>query len=350
MLVEPGLLRAIAFNVLLVAGEFFVVGVVLGLWAAITMFVLPIVKDLSYVLSSPELQRARTRARLLTFGALALFLFFVLGVPMPLRTHAEGVVWVPENAEVRAAADGFVERLLVPPEASVGTGDLLLVTVDPTLSAEVEQSRARLRQFEVQYTSLMFSERVQAAAIQEDLQRERVALARAEEKLDALLVVAAVPGVLKLARAQDLPERFVKQGELLGYILSTPPRWLRVVVTQDDIALVRERRAAVEVKIVDRIEQTWPARVHREVPGAHDRLPSKALSLAGGGPHGTDPRDPDGLKSLQRLFQFDLELPPEVGPLQIGTRAYVRFHHHAEPLATQWGRRLRQLFLARFSV
>jgi hypothetical protein len=40
----------------------------------------------------------------------------------------------------------------------------------------------------------------QAAAIQEDLQRERVALARAEEKLDALLVVAAVPGVLKLAR------------------------------------------------------------------------------------------------------------------------------------------------------
>ncbi|HCZ14307.1 MAG: coenzyme PQQ biosynthesis protein PqqD [Candidatus Accumulibacter phosphatis] len=350
VLVEPGLLRAIAFNVLLVAGEFFVVGVVLALWAAITMFALPIVKGLSYVLSSPELQRARTRARLLTFGALALFLLFVLGVPMPLRTHAEGVVWVPENAEVRAAADGFVERLLVPPEASVGTGDLLLVTVDPTLSAEVEQSRARLRQFEVQYTSLMFSERVQAAVIQEDLQRERVALARAEEKLDALLVVAAVSGVLKLARAQDLPERFVKKGELLGYILTTPPRWLRVVVTQDDITLVRERRAAVEVKIADRIEQTWPARVHREVPGAHDRLPSKALSLAGGGPHGTDPRDPDGLKSLQRLFQFDLELPPEVGPLQIGTRAFVRFHHHAEPLATQWGRRLRQLFLARFNV
>jgi len=335
---------------LFIAGEFFVVGVVLALWAAITMFALPIGKGLAYVVSSPELQRVRTRARLLTFGALALFVLFVLGVPMPLRTHAEGVVWVPENAEVRAAADGFVERLLVPPEASVGTGDLLLVTVDPTLNAEVEQSRARLRQFEVQYASLIFSERVQAAAIQEDLQRERVALARAEEKLDALLVVAAVPGVLKLARAQDLPERFVKKGELLGYILSAPPLRLRVVVTQDDIALVRERRAAVEVKIADRVEQTWPARVDREVPGAHDRLPSKALSLAGGGPHGTDPRDPDGLKSLQRLFQFDLELPPEVGPLQVGTRAFVRFHHHAEPLATQWGRRLRQLFLARFNV
>ena len=335
---------------LFIAGEFFFVGVVLAIWAAITMFVLPVAKGLAYVLSSPELQRSRTRARLVTFGSLAVGLRFVLWVPMPLRTHAQGIVWVPENAEVRAAADGFVERLLFGPEASVSAGDLLLSTTDPTLGAAVEQGRARVRQFEVQYASLMFDERAQAAAIHEDLARESVALARAEEKLDALLVIAAVPGVLKLARAQDLPERFVKKGELLGYILSGPPRLVRVVVTQDDIALVRERRTEVQVKIADRFEQTWPAEVIREVPGGQDQLPSKALSLEGGGPHGTDPRDPEGLKSLQRVFQFDLELPEDVGPVQVGTRVFVRFHHHAEPLAEQWGRRLRQLFLARFNV
>jgi putative peptide zinc metalloprotease protein len=314
------------------------------------MFVLPLAKGLSYVLSSPELQRVRTRARLVVFGSLAAFLLFILWVPMPLRTHAEGVVWVPENAEVRAAADGFVERLLVRPDAVVSAGDLLLSTADPTLGAAVELGRARVRQFTVQYASLMFEDRAQAAAVREDLARERVALERAEEKLDSLLVIAAVPGVLKLARAQDLPERYVNKGELLGYILSGPPRLVRVVVTQDDIALVRERRAEVRVKIADRLEQTWPAEVIREVPGGHDQLPSKALSLAGGGPHGTDPRDPEGLKSLQRVFQFDLELPAAVGPLEVGTRVFVRFHHHAEPLAAQWGRRLRQLFLARFNV
>lgn len=335
---------------LFIAGEFFFFGVVLAIWAAITMFVLPMSKGISYVLSSPELQRARTRARLVTFGSLALFLLIVLWVPVPLSTHAEGVVWVPENAEVRAAADGFVERLLVSPEAPVSAGDLLLTTAEPTLAAEVDQSRARVRQLEVKYASLMFEERAQAAVIREDLWRERVALARAEEKLDSLLVIAAVPGVLKLARAQDLPERFVNQGELLGYIVSGPPRLVRVVVRQDDIALVRERRAAVQVKIADRVEETYCARVIREVPGGHDQLPSKALSLEGGGQHGTDPRDPNGLKSLQRLFQFDLELAEEVGPVQIGTRVFVRFQHDAEPLAEQWGRRLRQLFLSRFNV
>jgi putative peptide zinc metalloprotease protein len=335
---------------LFIAGEFFFVGVLLALWAATTMFVLPIGKGLNYVLSSPELQRHRTRARLVTFGSLAAFVLFVLSVPMPLRTHAEGVVWVPENAEVRAAADGFVEQLLVQPEERVEVGEVLLVTAQPTLAAELEQARARVRQLEVQYTTQMFDERTQAAATKEDLRRERSALARAEEKVDSLLVVAAVAGALKLARPQDLPQRFVKKGELLGYVLDGPPRLVRVVVSQDDIALVREARDEVRVKIADRVEQTYSARLIREVPGGHDELPSRALSLEGGGQHGTDPRDPNGLKSLQRLFQFDLELPPEVGPLQIGTRVYVRFHHRAEPLAEQWGRRLRQLFLSRFNV
>jgi putative peptide zinc metalloprotease protein len=333
-----------------IAGEFFFVGVVLAIWGGVTMFVLPIVKGLTYVQTSPELQRVRTRARLVVFGGIAAVLLILVAVPMPLRTHAEGVIWVPENAEVRAAGDGFVDALFAETDAWVEAGQPLLMSVAPVLQAEVARSRARVRQLEVQYTSLMFDDRLQATATLEDLQRERVALARSEEKLAALLVSVPVSGQLKLARAADLPGRFVKQGESLGYVVSWPPRLVRTVVTQDDIALVREQRTGVEVKIADRLSATYPARVLREVPGGKDRLPSKALSLAGGGLHGTDPRDPDGEKVLNRLFEIDLELPEDVGAVEVGTRVYVRFHHHAEPLATQWGRRLRQLFLARFHV
>ncbi|QKS29610.1 MAG: PqqD family peptide modification chaperone [Candidatus Accumulibacter similis] len=336
--------------ILFIAGEFFFIGVVLAIWAAVTMFLRPLAKGLSYVLSSPEVQRTRSRARLVTCGGLALLALLLFAVPLPLRTHAEGVVWVPENAEVRAAGSGFVEHLFAAPEAMVASGDVLLAMRDPALAAQADESRARVRQYVVQYAALMFDDRAQAAAIQEDLQRERVALARAEEKLELLLVVAGMPGRLKLARAADLPGRYLRQGELLGYIDSGPPRLVRVVVGQDDIALVRERRTRVEFKLADRLDRTADARLLREVPGGHEQLPSRALSLAGGGPHATDPRDTEGLRTLQRLFQFDLELPPEAGSPEIGTRVFVRFHHHAEPLATQWGRRLRQLFLARFDV
>lgn len=335
---------------LFIAGEFFFIGVVLAIWGAITMFVLPLAKGLKYVLSNGEIQRQRHRAMLVTFGGLALFLLFALVVPMPLHTHAEGVVWVPENAEVRARGNGFVERLMVAPDALVKEGDVLLVTRDPALDADAVQRGERIRQLEVQYASQMFEERLQAAVVAEDLARERVGLVRTEERLGDLLLTAGASGRFRLPRADDLPDRYVKKGELLGYVLAAPPRVVRAVVSQDDIALVRNHLAGVEVKIADRLDETWTAQLIREVPGGQDQLPSKALSLEGGGIHGTDPRDPDGLRSLERLFQFDLELPEGVGELQLGTRVHVRFRHAPEPLASQWGRRLRQLFLSRFHV
>lgn len=107
----------------------------------------------------------------------------------------------------------------------------------------------------------------QASFAAQDLERERVELSRSEERLGALILNAGVSGNLNLPRAQDLPERFVKKGQLLGYVLSSPPRIVRVVVSQDDIDLVRSRLKSISVKITDRVHETYSATLTREVPG-----------------------------------------------------------------------------------
>jgi putative peptide zinc metalloprotease protein len=50
------------------------------------------------------------------------------------------------------------------------------------------------------------------------------------------------------------------------------------------------------------------------------------------------------------MFQFDvaLDLPQPVD--HFGQRVYVRFEHNDEPLSVQFYRRVRLLFLSRFSV
>jgi putative peptide zinc metalloprotease protein len=53
---------------------------------------------------------------------------------------------------------------------------------------------------------------------------------------------------------------------------------------------------------------------------------------------------------LESLFQLDLSLPEEVKDPHIGGRVYVRFEHGSMPLAMQWYRSLRQLFLRKFYV
>ena len=96
------------------------------------------------------------------------------------------------------------------------------------------------------------------------------------------------------------------------------------------------------------VERIVPGGVLRQVPGGSAQLPSAALGQQNGGTIATDPRDSKGVTALQRVFQFDVDLP-EAKDL-IGGRAYVRFEHRGEPLATQAYRSPRRLFLSRFNV
>ena len=61
-----------------------------------------------------------------------------------------------------------------------------------------------------------------------------------------------------------------------------------------------------------------------------------------------DPRDPNQRKTFIRVFEYVLELPGDVPRSPVGTRAYVRFGHGASPLAVQWYREARQVFLGQF--
>ena len=102
--------------------------------------------------------------------------------------------------------------------------------------------------------------------------------------------------------------------------------------------------------MVERIGPVLRAVIKREVPGGLERLPSTVLGRAGGGEIATDPRDNQGTKAFEKMFQFDVELTRPLDRVFVGGRVYVRFDHDPEPLAFQWYRQLRQMFLRRFNV
>ena len=101
------------------------------------------------------------------------------------------------------------------------------------------------------------------------------------------------------------------------------------------------------VYLADTVPVGW---IVRQAPAGVEYLPSRALSTEGGGQISTDPRDQQGVKTLQRMFQFDIELTDNADAAFFGERVYVRFSHEMEPLALQWYRSIRLLFLSRFSI
>src|SRR4029453_16990320 len=102
--------------------------------------------------------------------------------------------------------------------------------------------------------------------------------------------------------------RFVRRGEVVGYVTDGRHRIIRAIVGQDDIDLVRERIHHVEVRIAGRVLTAVPVSVVREVPGGIEGLRSRVPSTEGGGAIPSDPREPTRVKGLERRFQFDLEL------------------------------------------
>jgi putative peptide zinc metalloprotease protein len=338
------------FIVFYVAAQWFFIGVVLAIWGVVSMFGMPLVKLVRYLSDVPRAAGARSRAYLVSLGVIAVVSTLLFAVPAPMRLMVEGVVWLPEEANVRAGADGFVRAVMVPTGTEVEAGQALVSSYDPALEAELRTSAARLEELQATLDVHRFDDRVAAEVTREEIRRERAIYQRLKDRSDRLVARSEVPGRYVVERTDDMPGRFYRKGDQMGYVVQDEVKIVRIVVSQHDVDLVRNRLQKIDVRLRERLDKVYPAELVRAVPAAKDYLPSTVLSSEGGGAIAADPRDPKSGKTLERMFQFDLELPLDVGALNYGGRAYVRLMMDSEPLGLQWLRRLRQLFLERFSV
>ncbi|MGH8689045.1 MAG: hypothetical protein ACREVQ_15180 [Burkholderiales bacterium] len=338
------------FIALFIAGRFFVIGVLLAAWAVVAMAVIPIVRGVRHLAGSPRLRRHRRRAIVATIGTVAALLVLLLAVPMPYHSHAEGVVWMSEQAMVRTGANSFVGGFLARPGSRVAVGDPLVRCYDPVLEANLRYSEARVDELQADYVTQFVVDRAKAEIAREQLASAQAALERVREQASELIVRAKSGGVFVVPQAVDLPGRYFRKGELLGYVIGSVRPIARVVVPQDAVDLVRLSTDRIRLRAVDRPAVTADGTIVRQVPAGEAYLPSRALAIDGGGQIATDPRDAKGPKALERMFQFDVALTDASRVELFGERVYVRFDHRMEPLALQLYRTVRLLFLSRFSV
>jgi len=334
-----------------VASQYFVIGVVLALWVAATSFVVPVVKGVDYLVLHPKLRRHRTRALAVT-GAIACTAAVVLFLaPFPLWTQAEGVIWVPHDAHVRAGADGFIKEISVGTGARVRKGSPLVVSEDYALLTRVLVLEAQVRMLEARAQAELRVDRVRWELTREAIQSARAELEHARKLAAELTILSPATGTFVPAVAtQDLPGRYIRKGQQIGYVVPEASVTALVLVSHDDVDLVRTRTERVRVKLAGRVYDTFDAAIRREVPAATDKLPNLAMSSIGGGNvavnPGGDPRDP---KALSTWFQFELDLTAAQASV-LGEHVYVRFEHGWEPVAWRIYRSVRQLFMKQFTV
>jgi putative peptide zinc metalloprotease protein len=334
---------------LFVAAEYRAIGIALAIWSISLGLAFPIGKGLWRLVTAPRYRRHRIRVVSLTTGGVALAFTFLFLIPFPLSTTTEGVVWLPDSAYVRARTGGFLHRLAAEPGAAVAAGQVLIESEDPQLHTQIEALREHVQELEARLSAERISDRVAASVTTTELGYVRAELAVATDREYRLRTVSPAAGIFHVERPQDLSGRYFKEGQPVGYVLPPGSRIVRATVGQDDIDLVRSRLRRVVVVLAERVEDPQVARLVRETPAGQGNLPSRALGGSSGGATAVDPRDPKGLKTLQRVFHVDLEAPSTLATA-FGSRVQVRFEHEWEPIGVQIWRRTRQLVLSRLQL
>jgi putative peptide zinc metalloprotease protein len=333
-----------------VAREYLLIGALMAVMAAWQALVLPVWKAWKHLDEGGSLARrrgpAKRRAALLLTGVLA----FVGFVPLPFYSVHQGVIWLPDEALVRAEAPGQISAAQAAPGSVVARGGALLKIDNLPLQAELTQSASALAQTEANLRRAEVAEPAKAIPLRSELAARRARLAETEARVKALDVTAGIAGRWVPDATTELTGRAVKRGELLGYLVAGPTDRVRVAVTQEDADMVQHRVQAVQVRLVQSPHAVLEARVRREVPGGGFELVSPALGSTAGGEIGVDPSKEGGKHSLRRVFDIELQLDHASPSAVFGDKVWVRFDLGATPLAAQWALRLRQAFLARLNV
>ena len=335
--------------ILFVSGKFFIVGTVLAVWAAANMVFVPIVKIGKTWMNEQRLQKYRFRAISWAVLLVSLSVFLTGFVPWPAFTMTQGIVWAPEQARVYAGTNGFVSEVLTENGTRVEKGTLLFRCEDPEIDSQVAILEAQLAEYEARLRSSLVRERTELEILRDEIERIQGELSRARERRSELEVKSPAAGLFMVQSPEDLPDRFVSRGEVLGYVVDPSQVVTRVVVPQENIDLVRNHTRTIETRLATEIMNTYEAKVIRAVPEASRSLPSMALSLDGGGDIALDPQSQDNPQAYKSLFQFELAIPEAIAD-RVGERVIVRFVHDPEPLIKRWYRSLRRLFLRYFSI
>ncbi|NNC55670.1 MAG: peptidase M50, partial [Pseudomonadales bacterium] len=337
--------------VMFLAEEYLVVGVALACWAIAMQIILPLVKGLRFLQASPALQGHRDRAIRVTAGSAIALGAAILVIPAPLTTQSEGVLWVAEQAQLYSKTNGFVGELLVEPGQIVEVGTPVIALDNPTLRAELAVTKAKQTELATQAASERRKNWIKSQIIEHQLDTVNAELALLKQKNEALLIRSQAVGTFVPADRNTLIGRYYKQGELIGYVVSPENLIVKAVIPQTSVGLLASGDSRARIRFAERVNQPVDAIVNRHTPSGKTQLPTAALGAAGGGAIAVSNADSSGTTAAEKIFEVELQLPASLPALAgIGERAYVRFYHGYEPLALQWWRSGRQLFLSQLGV
>lgn len=314
---------------------FFILGLLIGAWAVYHQVVSPIIRGISYLASSPELNHFRHISifRSLAAASIAVLVFFF--APLPNSTYAEGAIWIEKQAQIYSTQDGYIEEILVESGSPVRKGDPLLRLSAPQLDAKIRKLEAIKREYEIQSNSEFVTSEGKFSTHKESIETINFELDTLYDDQENLLVKAKSDGEFFSPKVSSSKGIYVNRGEFIGYVFKPEQLIVQAVFPQNDIGKIRENTNNISIRLAENQQRELPIVIEREVPSSSSQLPNKALGANGGGQIIVSAAKGDGEIAKDEHFQIDFALQANHNITRLGGIVYVRIEHDPKPLSKQ---------------
>lgn len=342
--------------VLFVAETLPFIGVVMGALALITWIITPLVKFAHYLLTSPELQRTRSRSIGVTGVALATPLALIALVPVASFAYAPGVIEARRQVAIYAETSGTLQRALGSGIEVALDQQVLAEFLEPELLFQRQALEASQRELYIRMAQALAANKEsvrQAYAAQ--LQASDVRLARIQKQIDSLQIKSPIQGYWLTPDLNRKIGAQVKRGDPLGMVATLDDLVVTVAADQwNGPRLIQEAgpKAVVDMRIDGWPDTAFSGRISRVLPAGSRRLPSQALGMAVGGRVMNKIDAQSGDEVENEVFEIVIDVDPkhaEGQKLMPGQRVMVRFPLQDQTLLTKAWIYVSQIFQQRLS-
>lgn len=352
--IASGIYRVVVFSAILLflADEFLIFGILMAIVCAVAWVLVPIYRLMSYLATSPRLDRRRLRAVGVVACAVAALVVILELIPFPNSFRAPGILQAKAYAVVVAQSSGTVDELYVADGAMVQSGEPLFRMQNRELELRIAAAEAQLAETEAMQRRAMQNSTADLQPLSSRAEANRKLIARLKEGREALTVRAPQAGTWVSPTIAELKGAWVERGTAVGELVDGSRFYFSAIVSQDEASrLFSNEIREAEVKLLGQTEASMPVTEKTVIPADRRTLPSAALGWLGGGQVATTATDTTGTQAVEPFFEVraTVDVVPNAESLH-GRGGRIRFELPAEPLLEQWGRRFRQMLQKRYGI
>ncbi|MBN1309040.1 MAG: hypothetical protein JXA18_14040 [Chitinispirillaceae bacterium] len=346
--------RFFVFSAILifVADRFLLAGIIMAVICAVAWVIVPVVKLVRYLGSSPRLERTRARAIAVTCATVAGGVIIFNGIPFPWSSKAPGVVKAVEYGVVVNETGGYVTEICARSGTRVRKGMPLIKMENPELMAELRETQAALNEFETRFQKAMQEMQADMKPIKGRLDYLEKKYRRLNREREHCTVTAVVKGIWVAPDIEDMKGMWITRGTSIGQLVNDAAFHFVSAVSQQDVAeLFAGRVRSAKVRLAGQAEHDIKVTSYTTVPMEQTNLPSSALGWGAGGEIAVDASDEKGVKTTEPFYEVRAIVDNQTkAALFHGRSGKIKFNLPMKPLLQQGWRKLRQMIQKRYHI